>query len=279
MDARLQPPPGPPEFGQVPACRRWVTVSLWGPIYGLVVLGLLCLRMGGDPAPVNVPPLAIRVVLGPFDPPRFAPEPGRLPGPSGGSHRLGSGTIDVRLLELPALETVRTPPERILPILEPEILPAVPPLALDKSLPVHAGGNGVPRGDGAGFGRGHGDGVGPGSGRDGKGILKLLRSVSPQYPTGTYDAPIDGQSVRVKLQVSAEGLPIRAAVVGGRGRQSTFAAIVQAALQWRFEVQKEFAGLAPFEVLVEFTYRQEASRKGNLDQVTEVLELKPVELR
>ncbi|WLT32103.1 hypothetical protein [Geothrix sp. PMB-07] len=244
---------------------------MWLPLYGAVVLGLLCWRVD-----LSVPPslpAVVGVSLASFEPPEFRPLPGPAPGPPGGSNRKGNDAIDARLLTLPALDVIEAPPTRVLPVVEPEFQPSAPPLIVDKSLPVVPGGNGVPRGDGLGFGRGHGDGVGNGTGQGGRGILKLVKSVAPDYSHDPALSPIDGQRVKVCLQVGKDGVPFDARVVSAAGYEPSFPATLKVALAWRFQVPKGFASRAPFEVFVDFTYRQDqakAKRPGRSTQVSEV---------
>ncbi|MBI1754400.1 MAG: hypothetical protein HY014_18175 [Acidobacteria bacterium] len=248
---------------------RW----LWFPFYGAVVFGLLCWRveLPGLPSPV-----VARVALDSFDPPEYRPAPGRAPGPAGGSNRKGNDAIDARLLTLPALDVVEVPPARVLEALEPEFQPLASPLTIDKSLPVMAGGNGVPRGDGIGFGRGHGDGVGNGAGERGLGILKLITSVTPDYSSDSTLSPMNGQHVKVRLQVGKDGVPFAAMVVSAAGHEPSYPAVLKAALAWRFLVPKGFAGRAPFEVFVNFTYRQDQAKAMRPERSSRVIEVAPV---
>ncbi len=268
--------PDPPQLGTAIVCSPWLKLVLWLPLYTLALVGLLGWRVAA-PTEAGAPPSkVVRLMLKAFDPPRYAPDPGRLPGPAGGSHRKGDGAIDVRLLALPALEEIHQPPARILPILEPELRPLDAPLTIDKSLPVRAGGNGVPRGDGAGFGRGHGDGVGDGSGQGDTALLKLIRSVLPDYSQSKEEAPLDGQLVKVRVRVGADGVPIEAMPVSGNGRKGSLRAILRAAMQWRFEVPKGFASQAPFEVFVDFSYHKVPFVSPEASWLTKVSEVKPV---
>ncbi|MCE1204661.1 MAG: energy transducer TonB [Holophagaceae bacterium] len=267
------PPPAWEGSGFQPAGRaRW----LWIPLYAIAVLLLLAWKIEALSLPPRPP--VIRVALA-MEPPEYRPPIGPRPGPPGGSHRQGNVMIDVRLLSVPALEVVTAPPQRVLPVVDTELRALEPPMVLDRSLPVGAHGNGVPRGDGHGFGRGHGDGVGNGTGMGGQGLLKLVKSVMPDYDRAAELAPIDGQSVKVRLRVGADGVPQEATLVSGHGRRESFPAILKAALRWRFMVPAGFADQAPFEVVVDFTYHKAAVRSGRAAQMAEVTELKPVELR
>jgi len=112
----------------------------------------------------------------------------------------------------------------------------------------------------------------------GQGVLKLVKSVSPDYGNASDLAPIDGQSVKVRLWVGADGVPSEATLVSGNGRPETIHVILQAALRWRFKVPDGFIDQAPFEVLVDFTYHKATTRGRKAAQMVEITELKPVDL-
>lgn len=196
--------------------------------------------------------------------PEYAPSPDPRPGPAGGSSRLGTGNIDPGLMKLPCLRVVRTPPPVLpdpLAVDLPEAkqaqaqdLPALPrELALDKSLPLRLGGNGAFQGDGEGFGRGHGNGLGDGSGGGAQGGLRLLKSVGIVHQGQRGDSPLQGRTVKVRLWIGPDGVPIQAELLSGPPR--VYEEVRQAALDWRFEVPAHLKARAPIPVLIDFRFK------------------------
>ena len=223
--------------------------------------------------------------LNTFQPPAYSNEVRGSPGPSGGSNKDGTGSIDPALLAKDAIDVIVRPPEflaevppfdtatSILDFTSPTIL-LPESFTLDKSLPVKLGGNGAYKGDGKGFGRGHGDGVGDGSG-GGKnkilpnGVLKLLKAVEPDYQRTGSTTPIDGDMVKIQLMVNAHGVPEDAIPLSGPAY--LYPVVLRAALGWRFKPLPEYAHLAPHLVVIEFTYRLGPKAASSIKELSPVI--------
>lgn len=255
-----------PELPSYPRPEAWRRLWAMGTSLALVagLLGVLGPAGRSWVEPRGLAQQTLSVLLREGRAPRYEPAPEARPGPAGGSNRLGTGSIDPGLLKLPSPELIRTPPPALpdpLAVGLPETKrpldfdrPALPsPLVVDRSLPVRMGGNGAFAGDGEGFGRGHGNGVGDGSGGGAQGGIRLLKSVSIVHHGQRGDPPLQGQTVKVRLWIGADGIPLDAEVLSGPARVQ--GEVRQAALDWRFQVPAHLKAQAPLQVIIDFRFK------------------------
>lgn len=240
---------------------------------------------GSAQAPTQA--LSVSVDLTLLQPPGYAPETRNLPGPAGGSHRDGTESIDPALLSVTALKVISSPPK---------FLAEVPPLdtagrasdlsslsqlvpstyTLDRSLPVQAGGNGAPRGDGRGFGRRHGDGVGSGSGGGGSGSggggaaasarpvqlddLEIRQRGVPNYAMTDGEVIPEGTLVVVRLWIARDGMPFDISVV--QGPECLIPETLRATRLWRFRIPSHLLDRAPIPVTIRYHYYRMGIKRG-----------------
>ena len=291
LDALRAPegPPGEPRYAEeIPAGRPRLSLVIACLI--MVAAGWALERWwifrprtlaGSAPAPTQAMSVSVDLTL--FQPPAYAPETRTLPGPAGGSHRDGTESIDPALLSVPALKVISSPPK---------FLAEVPPLdtaerasdlsrlsqlvpsatTLDRSLPVQAGGNGAPRGDGRGFGRGHGDGVGSGSGGGGATAparpvqpvqlddLEILQRGVPNYEMTHGEVIPEGTLVVVRLWIARDGMPFDISVV--QGPERLISETLRATRLWRFRIPSHLLDRAPIPVTIRYRYYRMDLKRG-----------------
>ncbi|MDP2877658.1 MAG: energy transducer TonB [Holophaga sp.] len=263
------PPPEPDFSREITAIRPHLSMFI-SLCLCLIVAWILSLWRVFAPGSNEAQAHCIAIVeLAALKPPAYDPEIGHLSGPAGGSNRDGTESIDPALRNLKSVKVIIQPPASLaqVSLLEPtptaltfdQVWAPLPrPLVLDKSLPVHLGGNGAPKGNGKGFGRGDGDSVGNGSGFGGPNrqaitnTLKLKSSVQPTWRIGRDSMAENGDAVRVKVTIDGKGVPVL--VIPISGRKALFPCVVQAAQKWRFIVPPGFETLAPFDVTIDFKY-------------------------
>jgi hypothetical protein len=258
-------PTGPPEQALAGACRasRGLSLALALPAYVLVALGILSMRPWAGPRPegertrtchevgvvlAEARPQAPPVLVPKADPASTHPEE-----PAGGGNSLGTGTLDPRLLDLPARAVIDTVPQAV--VLPERVTDDVPgrqaPLAIDRSLPPAPGGNGIPKGVGHGYGTGQGDGIGPGRGGGGQPPEDITILVQP-HPSYRLQRGDDERElsfpVTIRMYLSADGVPTRVQAVAGP--EKLFPECVRAVQLWRYRIPEALRKDAPFRYTI-----------------------------
>ncbi|MDP2815915.1 MAG: hypothetical protein Q8O19_04475, partial [Rectinemataceae bacterium] len=143
-------------------------------------------------------------------------------------------------------------PELVAPPVAAIPLPSqIQALAIDKSLPVVPGGNGIPKGEGRGYGTGQGNGIGSGKGLGNPEEITILRQTIPNYPLQPGDDfELLSKPVGVRLLVNAEGIPMEARAVSGPPK--LYDIFTRSALEWRFHVPLSVRKNAPFRFTINF---------------------------